>query len=148
MLHGRQLYSRNKTAVLNFFSAVWTGSHLTNSIHASLHRLQADERESFVSQNNYHIWIRRCVRKNVCMRKKGSFKWLVFKKIESLSWIYYFPPYLPGANVKPKQNILVCYFVCSSNPRLAYSYITFIIYRFIQVDLLSSRYVKVIAVVI
>ena len=41
----------------------------------------------------------------------------------------------------------VCYFACSSNPRLTCSYITFIIYRFIQVDLFSSRHGKVIAVV-
>ena len=39
------------------------------------------------------------------------------------------------------------YFACSSNPRLTYSYITFIFYRFIQVDLLSSRYGKVVVVV-
>ena len=37
---------------------------------------------------------------------------------------------------------------CSSNPRLAYGYITIIIHRFIQVDLFSSRSVKVIVVAI
>ena len=57
-------------------------------------------------------------------------------------------PYLPGANVKAKQSSVVCYFACSSNPGLAYGYITFIIYGFIQVDLLSSRSVKVIVVAI
>ena len=50
-----------------------------------------------------------------------------------------------GANVKAKQRSVVCYFTCFSN---TYSYITFIIYRFIQVNLLFSRSVKVIVVVI
>ena len=39
---------------------------------------------------------------------------------------------------KTKQSS-VCYFACSSNAGLAYSYITFIIYRIIQEDLLSCR---------
>ena len=39
---------------------------------------------------------------------------------------------------------MLCYSVCSSNPRSVYSYITVIIYRFIQVDFLSSQSVKVI----
>ena len=45
-----------------------------------------------------------------------------------------FPAISPGVNAKAKQSSVVCYFACSSNPALAYSYITFIIYLFIQLS--------------